>query len=327
MVLVMRNLIYTLLIGLAFNQVAYATSTTVVADGEWSDGATWDNGVPGCFDTIVVPASMTVTITATVDLEACDTIVIEVYGFLQFQTGKKLQLPCGTKVNIYSGGSLGVGGGGGSSTYLEFCADQCWNASAGDISGPFVLISGNCVSLPVELVSFTATMNTNQREVDLDWQTASESNNDYFTIERSKFGDSWEEVNQIAGAGNSSVNVYYHDVDVQPFYGESYYRLKQTDFDGQFEYSAAVRVNHFDITEIAIYPNPINQNDNIIINFPKDFEVSSSLQMFSLDGKLVYESVLSISGSQQKIINIGEQFAPGVYTIKIDNLSTKLVVQ
>lgn len=100
----------------------------------------------------------------------------------------------------------------------------------------------NCgVALPIELISFEAKLNTNN-QVDIFWATASEQNNDFFTIERSTDGLNWEIVTTVAGAGNSINRIDYHAYDARPVSGISYYRLKQTDFDGAFEYSYIVSV-------------------------------------------------------------------------------------
>jgi hypothetical protein len=100
----------------------------------------------------------------------------------------------------------------------------------------------NCgIALPIELISFEANLNANN-QVDIFWSTASEQNNDFFTIERSIDGLNWEIVATVAGAGNSTNRIDYAAYDLRPLSGISYYRLKQTDYDGAFEYSNIVSV-------------------------------------------------------------------------------------
>ncbi len=119
--------------------------------------------------------------------------------------------------------------------------------------------------LPIELVKFTAK-GVDDRMVQLDWQTASEINNDYFTLERSKNGNEWEEVVTIDGAGNSTTLLSYSWIDKTPYPGTSYYRLKQTDFSGQFDYSPARRVstNEWVPAQVQVYPNPAENEINIV---------------------------------------------------------------
>ncbi len=111
-------------------------------------------------------------------------------------------------------------------------------------------------ALPVELLSFEAELNTN-KEVDLSWQTASETNNDYFTIERSINGLDFEEIGIVDGAGNSTSLLAYASIDPRPMIGFNYYRLKQTDYDGSFSYSDVRVVNVDDVFDgLSVYPNP-----------------------------------------------------------------------
>ena len=100
--------------------------------------------------------------------------------------------------------------------------------------------SGSNTALPVELLFFNATLNG--KVVDLTWSTASELNNDYFTVERSVDGFNWENVVQVSGAGTTNQTTNYSDADTRPYNGLSYYRLKQNDLDGEFSYSDIVSV-------------------------------------------------------------------------------------
>jgi hypothetical protein len=110
-------------------------------------------------------------------------------------------------------------------------------------------------TLPIELQSFDAyPLN---ESVSIEWQTSAEINNDYFTVERSGDAKSWDEIRNIAGAGNSNQLIYYSIIDNKPFSGLSYYRLKQTDYDGDFSYSNSVIVN-FESQDgsVVLYPKP-----------------------------------------------------------------------
>jgi uncharacterized repeat protein (TIGR02543 family) len=102
----------------------------------------------------------------------------------------------------------------------------------------FILVgsSGSSTALPVELVDFTAKVIDENRMVLLEWVTASEINNDYFTLEKSHNGYDWTVLATVEGSGNSTSSIHYNYEDRQPFQGISYYRLKQTDFDGNSEY-------------------------------------------------------------------------------------------
>jgi len=114
--------------------------------------------------------------------------------------------------------------------------------------------------LPIELLSFTAR--TASSTIILDWQTASEINNKGFELQRSIDGENWSNIAFINGAGNSNEILKYAFVDNKPNM-VNYYRLKQIDFDGAFEYSQMVYAELESNNSISIYPNPANNTLNI----------------------------------------------------------------
>lgn len=137
-------------------------------------------------------------------------------------------------------------------------------------------ITVNCTSLPVGLVSFDATAIVNSR-VGLNWTTATETNNDYFLIERSQYGSQdWEFVAKVEGAGTSVQELQYFAVDEHPYAGISYYRLHQVDNDGMEQISDidAVVITAEGMGGLLLYPNPAT--DGITIEGSADDLVSYS---------------------------------------------------
>ncbi len=114
-------------------------------------------------------------------------------------------------------------------------------------------VEGNALSLPIELLSFDCEAVNNA--VTISWVTELEINNYLFEIERSIDGENWERVAEEFGAGNSTEDKYYSIIDEDPIFGVSYYRLKQIDYDGRFEYFPAKSVT-VESTAVGIYPNP-----------------------------------------------------------------------
>ncbi|MFH0893231.1 MAG: T9SS type A sorting domain-containing protein [Bacteroidota bacterium] len=151
---------------------------------------------------------------------------------------------------------------------------------------PFTLGSiSNKNPLPVELLSFNAQPNNTQ--VDLTWATASETNNDYFVVEKSSNGVNFQAVCQVQGAGNSNSFLEYSAIDKNPFNGTSYYRLKQVDFDGKTHYSNIVSVNFNNgNTALEVFPNPATEQ--ISIYFPGD-EVKT-FTLYDAAGKAIITS-------------------------------------
>jgi hypothetical protein len=107
---------------------------------------------------------------------------------------------------------------------------------------------------PIRLLSFDAMQNG--EGVDLAWQTATEINNDYFIVEKSKNGIDFIAIDSIKGAGTSHELLSYQTTDRLPYNEISYYRLKQVDYDGTVSYSKIEAVNSNGNNNITVYPNP-----------------------------------------------------------------------
>lgn len=170
---------------------------------------------------------------------------------------------------------------------------------------PFTFGNSPLSPLPVELLNFNALMSN--RIVDLTWQTASEQNNDFFTVERSADGFDFEPVLYKDGAGNSNTLLSYLVQDLKPLDGVSYYRLKQTDFDGAFEYSDIKVISNVENEQLLIYPNPSSIGK---INFSKSTDIGN-VSIFTAEGKLIY-SELVLNSLELELI-------PGVYVVKFNN--------
>ena len=118
--------------------------------------------------------------------------------------------------------------------------------------------TNSLITLPLRLRSFTGKCNDNK--IDLEWTTTSEMNNNYFTIERSADGTKWQAVGTVMSAGNSSAVQKYSFTADEATGAVSYFRLKQTDLDGRFNYFDILPVNNCNgqSTGVNIYPNPSN---------------------------------------------------------------------
>jgi Secretion system C-terminal sorting domain len=154
--------------------------------------------------------------------------------------------------------------------------------------------------LPVKLNSFSGyELN---KQVNLDWETASEINSDVFIIERSNDGNSFTAIGEIKAANNSSIAVNYTCTDKYPLNGKNYYRLKMVDKDGYFEYSKVVVINILSNSTgaVRLYPNPAK--DYIIINHPFAGD-NEQFQIINLQGTILLQNKI-IAGSFQTRINL-----------------------
>lgn len=182
----------------------------------------------------------------------------------------------------------------------------------------FDISATNTVPLPVKLTHFDALYNKHSNNVDINWITESEINNDYFTIEKSVDGKNFEVVGIVDGAGNTSSVKSYQAIDEKPIIGTSYYRLKQTDFDGQFEYSNLVPVKiEGTITNPTVYPNPVT-NDGIL-EFNASAASSTTITIYDVSGRIAYSNQLQTNKGFNHLILPTSALSNGMYFIHLNN--------
>lgn len=177
--------------------------------------------------------------------------------------------------------------------------------------------------LPISLLSFHATAQKNNT-ANLNWITASELNNDFFEIEHSTDGANWVVINEQRGAGNSNELIHYNFVDENAKQGINYYRLKQTDFDGQFTYSKVRSVQLNDLStsgSFIIYPNPANDLITIQAN-PQEL---AQVTIYNTFGQLILRNQPNESGANEMTIDVSILPA-GIYFVKTLNYCEKLVI-
>jgi hypothetical protein len=214
-----------------------------------------------------------------------------------------------------SGGIVGTAGVNAGTT-----ADPQVNRTGltlANLANSFYIGSVNYVSspLPVELVFFTASVADGQ--VKLNWETAMETNNDYFTIQRSKGGARWDSLESIPGSGNTNTASFYTAYDAAPYPGISYYRLVETAFGGSKIFSSVCVVNlQPSSSNIALYPNPAT--NRILITFPAPGQYTISL--LNNLGQLVTDRIIG-TGSN---ISLDVSHVPtGVYYLVIGQGNTR----
>jgi len=172
-------------------------------------------------------------------------------------------------------------------------------------------------ALPIHLLYFTAKPQSNR--VRLDWATASETNNDYFTVERSQDGEHFNELFKKPGAGITTTNLYYFGYDNKPLTGTSYYRLKQTDFDGKFEYSDIESVSlqaSVVLDGLKIYPNP--SEDNVIhVDFSSESKQEVTCVLHDAVGKEIATEIFEVQKGPNGFTLSYPSVATGMYILEI----------
>ena len=165
--------------------------------------------------------------------------------------------------------------------------------------------------LPIILINFKV-----QRvgaSIQLNWSTASEINNDYFTIQRSSDAVSFEDVFHIEGAGNSNTINHYMAIDRKPFDGTIFYRLMQTDFDGTKTFSDIIVINYKKSFPFTIFPNPFSTSTNFVLDDILLKMNSCKLNIYNILGKEVMSVMLT---ERLNTLDTGNLF-PGIYLYKI----------
>ena len=185
-----------------------------------------------------------------------------------------------------------------------------WFLKDGDIC-----VSTPITIMPVELVDVTAIQEDGK--VKLSWITATENNNDFFTVEKSEDGKNFDELQIVDGHGNSTYTVQYSIFDENPTYGVNYYRLKQTDFNGTFVYSKTVSVkNDIDMSgNFRVFPNPCEGgNFKIDMSGCKNKEVL--VVLYDSFGKQVFSKVvLQKAETFYTAIDPNNKLNPGIYMV------------
>ncbi|MBI2269376.1 MAG: T9SS type A sorting domain-containing protein [Bacteroidetes bacterium] len=191
--------------------------------------------------------------------------------------------------------------------------------------------------LPIQLLSFDARL-VDKVKVELNWKTATEVNNDYFTIERSKNGATFEDIGHVKGSGNSSSEKTYSLVDDGPYEGNSYYRLKQTDFDGKNETFEMVAVYYEKQPGggciLKVFPNPCAGQCTVALTdciSAEDPEIN--VELIDAAGNKVYSKIpyRDDKGSFNFQIDTENNLTPGVYIVrginKKESYAQKLLVK
>ncbi|NIJ54587.1 T9SS type A sorting domain-containing protein [Dyadobacter arcticus] len=230
------------------------------------------------------------------------------YCFLLLPFVFSFQMALAQQGSVSSGGN--ATGSGGSVSYSVGQVFYISNTAAGGTVSAGVQQAFNDANLPVTLISFEALPITieNRRQVLIRWETSSEFNNDFFTIERSVDGTTFAEAMRVSAEGNSTTLKKYSWTDPLPHPGTSYYRLKQTDFDRTFAYSRIRAVRTQNMTETLVYPNPVNS----YLHVSNAKTEVRSYKIFDLGGRLIGDSQLLKEG----IINVS-QLSPAAYIIQI----------
>lgn len=180
-------------------------------------------------------------------------------------------------------------------------------------------------SFPVKMVSFEAKK-IGDNQVQLNWRTASEQNNDHISIEKTFDNESWEEVCRVPGHGTTQTPHDYSCVDNNASEGGhevAYYRPKQVDYNGAYEYFNTIKLRLVSNAQTAgveqVYPNPAT--DRLYIRYNSSNNDVFNIRLLSLDGKeLLQKQYIAKEGEQTMDLDIAEgNLSKGFYILEVEN--------
>ena len=189
------------------------------------------------------------------------------------------------------------------------------------------------VVTPINLTTFTG--NKIEKNVQLNWSTATEKNNSHFNIQRSNDGMNFENITKVMGKGNSSaINNYLH-TDINVPNNNLYYRLQQVDVDGKSTLSAVILIK-YDIktnVELSVYPNPII-NHTAIITLKNATIGKYNVALKSVKGETIFVKNINQTVVNSSVeVHLPTSIAKGLYILNVIsndariNLSQKIIVK
>ncbi len=176
--------------------------------------------------------------------------------------------------------------------------------------------------LPITLLNFNVKLNS-QNKAEITWAAASEINNDYFIIERSIYGKAWQKVLTVDGSGNSATPINYFSIDESPYPSGTYYRLKQTDFDGAYSNSDVRYAGELSSSQIriTIFPNPCFNEITIL---PNEGEIID-LEIFDQLGRSLH-GLSDIKHSDLRLVDVYvSKLAAGAYYVRMSNSFARIL--
>jgi subtilisin-like proprotein convertase family protein len=229
-------------------------------------------------------------------------------GCFGASTTNSITLTLATPLPTNTNGPFIITAGNGSD--FATVNDNCGNEQ---VLGQTISFITAC-PLPIELLSFNAKLE--EDKVFTYWVTSSEINNDFFTVEKSSNVVDFEPVATIKAAGNSTSNKSYYLIDEYPLFGISYYRLKQTDNNGNYAYYNIVAVKNMN-TPIRVSTNLVE--NSLLINYQSAANNQIVIEIYDTMGKILYtEKSTGSEGSNEKIIDISS-LSEGIYIVAVKN--------
>ncbi|MEZ4886523.1 MAG: CHRD domain-containing protein [Chitinophagales bacterium] len=176
----------------------------------------------------------------------------------------------------------------------------------------------DCKILPVEFLSFEGEVLEEGNK--LQWVTASETNNDFFLLERSFDGQSFENLTKVTGVGNSNSPSRYEYLDRETTASITYYRLSQTDLDGRTEFLGTISLQRGESDFEWVSVKPVPAQDWLNVAFNTSTNQSLSIQIYDVSGRLLFQEQINSYNNQVTTLDIDvRSLQTGVYLLQVNN--------
>ncbi len=320
---------------------------TTSGDGNWNENANWNGHSPGS----VIGAGDEARVSNAMEfLGGNNSLTVEPQGTLIIEQGGSFVSPGNSKhlILVIEDGGTFVNNGDITAEEITVIG---YFINNGDIDAEEIIIDGGTLEnngdiddasqvteinggallepdddvLPVELIAFDAS--SKGQAIELQWTTASEINNDYFTIERSTGDGNFHELGTVEGSGNTNQVIHYTFTDHGYTPGATaYYRVKQTDYDGTFSYSWVVDVSIESNMTANVFPSPAISGEPVTVHTSLD---NAAVGIYNMQGQLIR----SFTPGQNHTEISTSDLEPGTYIIRIaspnneQQVSKKLMVK
>lgn len=330
----MKNLIITFITLLSYTIGNAQTTYTSPASGSGALTAytTWSQTGPGGTPVnVIISNGYTVALSSTTTIAENIALVVNGGGLitmanqviLNLSANSSLQLMTSNSIIRTSTGNCEVRVGGNTISLTN--GDKVGAASAYPGSGGWT----NNTALPVTWNAFTITSTSTTKTVN--WSTASELNNSHFEIERATGNGQFYTIGKVNGNGTTQTITNYTFADAEPLTSISYYRIKQIDYNGDFDYSKTIKVDGSNDAPIKVWPTVLKNNSSTLtIN---NVSENANFKMIDANGKIVNGLNSSISSSETVTLSLQNNYnnLSGFYFLFItDNNKTtsfKILVQ
>lgn len=327
-------------------------ATCTAISGSWSTVGTWSCGrVPIAGDVVVIPAGITVTVSADVGTSGSpiNNLTLNISGVLSLQTSGTDMFLSSSVINVLSGGTInlanqttmvitgtsyvnvypaanplsaGAINGATGNTNISIGSTVVHNGNS-TTSGPKYCSSSACSTtggpLSVSLLSFKAILN-NDQSVLLNWETISEQDSRYFLLNRGNSLDVLHEITRIDAAGQSTTRRSYSFTDAKAPLGTSYYQLSEVDNNGIVQSFRPVSIVVEDPNApFGVFSNP---SDNKLFRVKVENAESAILSLFTANGRAI---TFKITEESETVVMVqpNENLASGVYLLNVKNNGTE----